>query len=109
MCALCGVLGAKDHWTEPLRREGAYVRHADPAQRRRERALRISEANAILRLFGLSLEDWQSDSYVLRNRTGKSSMVADLAAIWPTAETLAGRPIDPLDPDLLDRRERLHD
>ena len=66
MCALCGTLGGKDHWTEPLAREGVYVRAADPAARRRERARRIREANAILRLFGLTMEDWQADSYILR-------------------------------------------
>ncbi len=108
MCALCGILGGKDHWTEPLRREGVYVRFSDPAQRRRERALRISEANAILRLFGLSLEDWQADSYVLRTPTGKSEIVADLAELWPAAEKLAGRSLDPLDATVLERRERMN-
>ena len=106
MCALCGVLGGQDHWTEPLRREGVYVRFSDPAERRRERARRISEANEILALFALSLEDWQADSYILRTRTGKSEIVADLAALWPAAEKLAGRPLDPLDLETLARRER---
>ena len=108
MCALCGVLGGQDHWTEPLRREGVYVRFSDPAERRRERARRISEANRILSLFALSLEDWQADSYILRTRTGKSEIVADLAALWPAAEKLAGRPLDPLDETTLARREQAH-
>jgi hypothetical protein len=108
MCALCGVLGGKDHWTEPLKREGVYVRAHDPAARRRERTLRISEANTILGLFGLSLEDWQGDSYILRTRTGRSEIVADLAALWPVAEKLAGRPLDLLDPEVLARREALN-
>jgi hypothetical protein len=105
MCALCGVLGGKDHWTEPLRREGVYVRFSDPAQRRRERTLRIARANRILGLYGLSMEDWQADSYVLRTRTGKTEIVADLAALWPAAEALAGRPLDPLDAAVIRRRE----
>jgi len=108
MCALCGVLGGKDHWTEPLEREGVYVRAHDPAARRRERILRISQANTILGLFGVSLEDWQGDSYILRTRTGKSEIVADLAALWPVAEKLAGRPLDLLDPEVLARREALN-
>lgn len=106
MCALCGVLGGKDHWTEPLRREGVYIRFSDPAARRRERMRRIAEANIIVALFGLTLSDWQADSYVLATRTGKSELVADLAALWPTAEKLAGRRLDPLDPDTMERRER---
>ncbi|HEY1942657.1 MAG TPA: hypothetical protein VGH40_11100 [Roseiarcus sp.] len=108
MCALCGVLGGKDHWTEPLKRDGVYVRFSDPARRRRERALRVREANAILGLFGLSLDDWHADSYVLRTRTGKSEVVADLAALWPAAEKLVGRGLDPLAEDVLERRERLN-
>ena len=108
MCALCGVLGGKDHWTEPLRREGVYVRAADPAARRRERALRIKRANVMLGLFGLTLADWQADAYLLSTRTGKTEVVADLAALWPAAEKLAGRPLDPLDAEALARAERLH-
>ncbi len=107
MCALCGVLGGKDHWTEPLRREGVYVSAADPAARRRERAQRIAKANVVLGLYGLTLSDWQADSYVLSTRTGKTEVVPDLAALWPAAGRLAGRPLDPLDPALLERRERL--
>ena len=54
----------------------------------------------------MTLSDWQADSYVLATRTGKSELVADLAALWPTAEKLAGRRLDPLDPDTMERRER---
>ncbi len=107
MCALCGVLGGKDHWTEPLKREGVYVRFSEPAQRRRERTLRIAKANVILGLFGLSLEDWQADSYILRTRTGKTEVVSDLAGLWLAAERLAGRALDPLDPEVLERREQV--
>jgi hypothetical protein len=106
MCALCGTLGGRDHWMEPERREGVYVRFADPAARRRERALRIKAANRILAPYALALEDWQADSYVLRTRTGKTEVFGDLAALWPAAERLAGRALDPLDPASLERRER---
>jgi hypothetical protein len=108
MCALCGVLGGKEHWTAPVKREGVYVPGQEPADRRRERRRRIAEANAILGLIGLTLEDWRGDSYILRNRTGKSKVVADLAALWPAAEALAGRPLDPLDPEVLERREAMN-
>jgi hypothetical protein len=108
MCALCGVLGGKEHWTAPVKREGVYVRETEPADRRRERRLRIAEANLILGLFGLSIADSRADSYILRSRTGKSEVVASLAALWPTAEALAGRPLDPLDPNILDRREAMN-
>jgi hypothetical protein len=108
MCALCGVLGGKDHWTDPIEREGVYIRASGAAERRRERALRIAEANRILSLIGLALEDWQADSYVLRGKTGKSEVVSDLAALWPSVEKMLGRPLDPLDPETLARRELLN-
>ncbi len=108
MCALCGVLGGKEHWTAPVKREGVYVLGQEPADRRRERRRRIAEANAILGLIGLTLEDWQADFYILRSRTGKSQVIDSLAALWPAAEALAGRPLDPLDPKILDRREAMN-
>lgn len=106
MCALCGVLGGGDHWTDPIGRDGVYVRAADASQRRRERLRRVLEANAMLGLFGLSLEDWQGSSYILRSRTGKTEMVDQLAALWLAAEKMTGRPIDPLDIGVLMQRER---
>ena len=108
MCALCGVLGGKEHWTAPVKRDSVYAPGEEPADRRRERRRRIAEANAILGLLGLSLEDWRADSYILRNRTGKTKVVADLAALWPAAEALAGQPLDPLDPEVLERREAMN-
>ena len=108
MCALCGVLGGRDHWTDPLKRDGVYVRAADPAARRRERVRRIAGANAILNLFGLTLADWQADSYVLSTRTGGTEVFSDLGQLWPLAEKLAGRKLDPLDADVVARRGRLN-
>lgn len=109
MCALCGVIGGNDHWTDPVARDGVYVRGTSPSERRRERARRISEANQILRLFALTLEDWQGSAYMLRTLTGKTEVIDNLAALWPMAERIAGRPIDPLDSASLERREQAGD
>ncbi len=68
---------------------------------RQQRYLRIAQANRILSFFRLKLEDFQSVSYVLSNSTGRCEMVSDLGQLWSTAETLAGRQIDPLAPELL--------
>lgn len=108
MCALCGVLGGNDHWTDPIGREGVYVRGQDAGERRRERMLRIAEANTILKLFGLSIEDWQGSSYILRTQTGKTEVIDNLAVLWSAAEKMSGRLIDPLADDALARRERLN-
>lgn len=108
MCALCGVLGGNDHWTDPVKREGVYVRGATPGERRRERTIRVAEANTMLKLWGLSLDDWQGSAYILRNMTGASLVIDNLAALWPAAEKMAGRTVDPLEPSILARRERLN-
>jgi hypothetical protein len=39
--------------------------------------------------------------WTLRDAKGRSVVVADLGSLWSEAERLAGRPLDPLDPDLV--------
>jgi hypothetical protein len=87
MCALCGVL-LEEHWAE---REGG----------RRGRTLRVALVNRVLDHFGLRLDDWSGRVYVLRDRKGRSAVVGNLGALWTEAERLAGRPLDPLDAELL--------
>jgi hypothetical protein len=92
MCGLCGMFGAAEHWTQ-----GAG--DAGPA-RRADRQHQVRVANALLRLHGLRCADWQG-RFTVTGPTGKSAVVDHLGALWPEAERLAGRPIDPLDPELL--------
>jgi len=105
MCALCGVLGGLDHWTDAADRPGVFTRNTDASSRRRERMRRVASANRILTHFGMSLTDWQGASFLLSTRTGKTEIVDNLAHLWARAEALSGRPCDPLDPDLLARLE----
>ena len=86
MCALCGVL-LDHHWAE--------------ADGRRARVFRVKLANRVLDHFGLRLDDWGGRVYVLRDRKGRSAVVANLGVLWVEAERLAGRTLDPLDPDLV--------
>lgn len=105
MCALCGVLGGAEHWTDAAARPGVFTRNTDPIQRRRERHNRIAGASRVLRPYGLTLSDWQSSSYVLSTATGKTELVDSLGHLWAAAEKLLGRPCDPLDPAFLGRLE----
>ena len=105
MCALCGVLGGAEHWADAHARPGAYTRNTGPLERRRERARRVVEANRILAHFALVLSDWQGTAFQLSTRTGKTELVDNLAHLWATAERMIGRPVDPLDPALLERLE----
>ena len=86
MCALCGVL-LSDHWAE---KGGA-----------RGRAFRVRLVNRVLAYYGLTLDDWSSAVYTLRDRKGSAVVVSDLASLWAEAEKLAGRRLDPLDPGLV--------
>jgi len=87
MCALCGVL-LNDHWAE---RDGG----------RRGRTFRVGLVNRVLDHFGLDLDDWAGQVYVLRDRKGRAVVVDNLGVLWTQAAVLAGRPLDPLDPDLV--------
>jgi hypothetical protein len=87
MCALCGLL-LEEHWAE---QDGG----------RRARVFRVKLANRVLDHFGLRLDDWGGRVYVLRDRKGRSVVVANLGVLWVEAEGLAGRKLDPLDPTLV--------
>lgn len=106
MCALCGVLGGSEHWADAHVRPGAFTRNTGPLERRRERARRVIHANRILGPLGLSLADWQGTAFLLSTRTGKTELVDNLSHLWAAAETLLGRPVDPLDEAFLKRLER---
>ena len=87
MCVLCNVL-ATEHWAE---QNGG----------RRGRVMRVRLLNRVLGFYGLRLDDWSGRVWVVRDRKGRSAGVGDLGSLWVEAERLAGRPLDPLDPDLL--------
>ena len=78
----------EDHWAE---REGG----------RRGRALRVGLVNRVLDHYGLRLGDWSGRVYVLRDGKGHTAVVDNLGSLWVEAEKLAGRPLDPLDPELV--------
>ena len=87
MCGLCGVL-MSEHWAE----DGAG---------RRARGFRVVLLNRVLAHYGLSLSDWAGSVYMLRDAKGRSAVVTDIGSLWAEAEKLAGRTLDPLDPELL--------
>ncbi len=103
MCGLCGILGDGTHWADGLTGPGERAAaSAVPWVRRQVRRRRVEIGNVVLRPYGLSIADWQGTAFILRNRTGLAGMVDTLSDLWPEAERLAGRTLDPLDPALLD-------
>lgn len=101
MCSLCGLLG-EDHWTDMSASPTVFSGGNAARPRRQERFHRVKLVNEVLAFFGLHLDDWQGQSFILRGRTGNSEIVADLMAVWPAAEKMIGRELDPMDPGLLD-------
>jgi hypothetical protein len=87
MCSLCGVL-LTESW-------------AEQSGDRRAQALQLRLLNRVLSHYGLRLDEWAGRVYVLRDRTGRTAVVEDLSAMWREADRLLGRPLDPLDPELL--------
>jgi hypothetical protein len=63
--------------------------------------LQLRLLNRVLSHYGLRLDEWAGRVYVLRDRTGRTAVVEDLSAMWREADRLLGRPLDPLDPELL--------
>ena len=108
MCALCGVLGASNHWTDAAGRPGVFTRNTDSVSRRRERARRVVAANRVLAAFSMRLADWQGTAYVLSTATGKREMVSDLGHLWAAAERLRGAACDPLQPGVIAAMARSH-
>jgi hypothetical protein len=99
MCGLCGTLGGT-HWADGMAGPAAGP-DAVPWLRRQARRRRVDVGNRILSRFGLSMTDWNGTAFVLRSRTGATAITTSLTDLWPQAERLAGRVIDPLDPALV--------
>ena len=97
MCGLCGSLGGEEHWA--TRTEG----FAAAQTRRAGRLARVRVANAVLAGFAMRLDDWQGSAFVLSGATGRREIVEQLPQVWEAAARLRGRPIDPLDPNLIGR------
>ena len=107
MCVLCGRdFVAQVHWTDRHIEDKARAFRAqrNPSDyhrdRRRDRAHRVALMNEVLLHYGLEVRDWSGSKYLLRDRKGRSELVQDLGSLWPAAQRLAGRSLDPLDPAL---------
>jgi hypothetical protein len=93
MCGLCGILGV-EHWTD----RGAGETAATPRQARLQRVRLVSD---VLSLYRIRVDDWQGTTMAIHGPTGRTELADTLADLWPKAEAVAGRRLDPLDPALL--------
>jgi hypothetical protein len=97
MCALCGVFGGKGHWSDTAAAPAVFANRTEPQTRGRERQARTRLLNTVLKHHGIVVKDWSGSSYLLTGPTGRTAIVDNIADIWPAAEGLAGRTVDPLD------------
>jgi len=102
MCGLCGVFLTETHWSD------AAITAADQGgrTRRHERLHGVALANRVLKHYGLKVCEWQGSAYLLSSQTGQTSVVPSIAAVWPVAERLRKRALDPLDESLIEVLER---
>jgi hypothetical protein len=95
MCILCYGLTGEEHWTDA--RVGSEP-HASV------RARRSGLLATIMAAGGLAYSDDPSGvTAMLSDRKGGMRVVRGLGETWAGAQELAGRPLDPLDADLLAR------
>lgn len=100
MCALCAVLGRANHWADAAgRAEFSWL--GNKITRRSERSRRVALCKLLLGHYGLDLDDVGGTSYVVSNHAGRAEEAFRLPEIWTVAARLAGRPCDPLDPELI--------
>ena len=101
MCSLCGILGGRGHWTESASSPEVFAGRTEVHTAGRERQQRTRILNIVLGHYGLSVSDWTAGKSVLRSATGRTALVDNVGELWPAAERLTGRALDPLDPVLL--------
>ena len=90
------------HWTEAGTDAGRSGEPESGRERYLGRLHRVSLVNRILDHYGCQAADWANNQYVVQSRAGRTAMVAHLPQVWAAAEEIAGRPLDPLAPALLD-------
>ncbi len=101
MCALCGMLGGQDHWTDTASNPESFGARSQTHTRHRERQDRMRLINRIVGHYGLSVSDWSGNAYVVRSATGRTLMADNLSQVWTAASTITGKSCDPLDPALI--------
>jgi hypothetical protein len=102
MCGLCGVFLTEGSWSDASVTSPV----SGGRTRRHERLYRVALANRVLKPFGVTVSDWNGASYLVSDATGQTSIVESIAAVWPVAEQMRKRFIDPLDERVIQALEQ---
>ena len=107
MCALCGVLGGAEHWTDGRRETGRFhPQHRSGVAPPRADEPRGGGKPGSETLPHDALPIGRAARSSCRRATGKTEIVDNLVHLWTAAERLLGRPCDPLDAELIALMER---
>jgi hypothetical protein len=100
VCVLCYELAPEDHWSD-----GAGGAEAGEVRRARHRRTRLLAA--VLAPYGLTVSDPGTGPHrLVADRKGAAEVAAGLPAVWRAADRLSPRPVDVLDPAVLDALAR---
>lgn len=101
MCAFCAVFAGIPHWTEVGTNAGEAERVSGGYDWRLDRTYRINLVNTVIGYFGCKVEDWMVNQYIVRSQRGTTEIVDYLPQVWEVVESVCNKPVDPLNPDLL--------
>ena len=99
MCEVCAIFGLGEHWTESATLSNRAFPADEIRAHRTVRRRRIGLMNRLLAPHGVTVGDWDGEAFMVENAAGRMRVVANLSALWPAIEGLAGRHFDPLDDD----------
>ncbi|MEX2104902.1 MAG: hypothetical protein WD907_06190 [Bacilli bacterium] len=90
------------HWTDRNQANGNDMVVGESQRIRQRDRNRLSQlSNQVLKCYLLRLEDWSGSKFILRDLKGSSVIVNDLGELWPAAENLVKKKLDPLDPQFI--------
>lgn len=99
MCMACGQMFMNIHWSDTQRTDSnGFV---DQSLLLRTRLAKVKYTNQVLGFYGLRVSSRAGGGYTVSNRTGRSVLCQDFGDLWPKAQMLTGRTVDPLDPQLI--------
>ncbi|UJX44105.1 hypothetical protein [Xanthobacter sp. YC-JY1] len=101
MCEVCAIFGAGEHWSDFARQRDERFPFEDILHYREERRRRVAMLNALVQPLGLICEDWDGEALALTDARGRTKIAPTLGDVWPVAESLSGRSIDPLTEDFI--------
>lgn len=92
MCGLCGIFGERVHWSTQGVAKGTS---------QRQRMFRVQALNRVLGIVHCKAQDFSGSDYVLAAPTGGKRLVKEMGQLWQELESLRGKPLDPLDAELI--------